>query len=91
MLVNSKILKKFLPLVAGPILRRIGTIAAVYLASQGVGPDKVEQVLAAFAIIGGVAYDLAADWLARKEAKTSGYREAVGTLARVTGANLDAR
>lgn len=83
-MLDFKILKKVGPLIAGPILRRAGTMLAVYLASQGLGPDKVDQVIGALAIIGGVVLDLAADWYAKRENKAAGYRAAIDSLDNLT-------
>ena len=52
--------------VAKPILRRIGTAAAVALAAQGIPEETVNQVITGLGALGLVSLDLYNSWRDKK-------------------------
>lgn len=66
-MLKSFLDKKLVQLIGGPILRRIGTALAAYLAARGVPSDHVEQLLAALTIIAGLSYDVVASLVYKNE------------------------
>lgn len=50
--------KQLLQLIGGPILRRLGTALAAYMAARGVPSDHIDQLIAALTIIAGLSYDV---------------------------------
>lgn len=69
--------RKLIMLVVGPLVRRLGTALAVYLASRGVPADLADQLLTALAALLGLTADI---WLAtgeRKKAELKGEQRAL--------------
>ena len=62
-LINRRVLSLIVP----PLLRRLGTALAVYLAAQGVPADSVDQLISAIGIIVGFASDILLSALNKQE------------------------
>nr|QJB21579.1 MAG: hypothetical protein [Microvirus sp.] len=54
-------------MIGGPILRRVGTALAAYLAARGVPADHIEQLIAALTIIAGLSYDVVASLVHKQD------------------------
>lgn len=50
--------RRIVALIVSPLLRRLGTAFAVYLAARGVPADSVDQLLSAIGIIVGIMSDI---------------------------------
>lgn len=73
-MLKNVINKQNLSMIGGPILRRLGTALAAYLAAKGVPSDHVEQLIAALTIIAGLSYDVVASLV---------YKQDVASRARI--------
>ncbi|UIB81372.1 hypothetical protein [Flyfo microvirus Tbat2_83] len=80
MSLKSFLDKRFIRLVAEPILRRIGTGLAVYLASQGVPDDLLQQFIAAIGVLLGIALEIGFASNEKRKAENAGMRKAVEAL-----------
>lgn len=53
--------------IAAPLGRRLGTALAAFLLAQGIPQDLANQVLLALGVVGGLAFDVIAAFIANKE------------------------
>lgn len=72
---------KLLRLVLGPIIRRLGTALAVYLAAKGIPEDQINQLLGAAGILAGLVFDLSLALVDRRKVENAAMRKAVDSLA----------
>ena len=56
--------------IAAPLGRRLGTALAAFLLAQGIPQELANQVLLALGVIGGLAFDVIAAYLASKDKGT---------------------
>lgn len=78
-MLKNVINKQFLQLICGPVLRRLGTALAAYLAARGVPSDHIDQLIAALTIIAGLSYDVVASLVHSQDvasrARAEAYKE----------------
>ncbi|UIB81365.1 hypothetical protein [Flyfo microvirus Tbat2_43] len=84
MTLKGMIDRKLFKLIVEPILRRLGTVLAVYLASKGVPEDAVHQLLAALGVVLGLAFDIALAAVDKRKAENAGARRILDTLGKVS-------
>lgn len=68
-----------------PVMGRMGTAVAAYIATLGVGGEDAHKVGVGVAVFGCILYDLIVDWMARKFAERKGAEKATDprTLAAI--------
>lgn len=80
MTLKRMIDRKLLKLIVEPILRRLGTALAVYLASKGVPEDALHQLLSALGVVLGLAFDIALAAIDKRKAENTGARRMLDNL-----------
>lgn len=81
MSLKSFLDNRILRVVGGPILRRLGTALAVYLASKGIPEDQVDQLMTAVGVVLGLAFDIGLASVEKRKAENAGMRKALDQLA----------
>ncbi|UIB81387.1 hypothetical protein [Flyfo microvirus Tbat2_91] len=84
MTLKGMIDRKLLKLIVEPILRRLGTALAVYLASKGVPEDALHQLLAALGVVLGLAFDIALASIDKRKAENTGARRMLDALGKTS-------
>lgn len=79
---------RLLRLVGGPIIRRLGTAIAVYLASKGIPEDQIDQLMTAVGVVLGLAFDIGLASVEKRKAENAGMRKALDQLSIDPAASL---
>lgn len=72
--------RKLIMLVVGPILRRLGTALAVYLASKGAPAEILDQLLTALGVVLGLAFDVTLATVDKRKAENAAARKMLDAL-----------
>ncbi len=82
MTLRGAIDRKLIKLIVSPLLRRLGTALAVYLASKGAPADLLDQLLTAFAAVLGLVFDIVLATIDKRRAENAGARRMLDALGR---------
>lgn len=82
MTLKGMVDRKLVMLVAAPLLRRLGTALAVYLASKGAPADLLDQLLQALGIVAGLVFDITLAANDKRKAENAGMRKALDILGK---------
>ena len=72
--------RKIVLLIAAPLLRRLGTALAVYLASRGAPADLLDQLLTAIGVVLGLAFDITLAAIDKRKTENAGARRVLESL-----------
>lgn len=82
MTLKGAIDRKLIMLVVSPLLRRLGTALAVYLASKGAPADVLDQFVTALVAVLGLGFDIVLATIDKRRAENAGARRMLDALGR---------
>lgn len=68
--------RKLIMLIVSPLVRRLGTALAVYLASKGAPADQLDQLLTAVAAVLGISFDIVLATIEKKRVQSTAMQKA---------------